>query len=50
VTTRLLFLAAVLVSGCQQKKPRIDPPAAEDVLRGKEVVGTLKKNLKGALE
>lgn len=47
--TRFL-VAAVLLGACQSKKERVEPPAADKVVRGKEVVGALKKNLKGALE
>lgn len=48
---RLCLAAAFLVvSGCQRKKPRIDPPPTADIARGHDVVGALKKNLKAALE
>lgn len=47
---RLLLVAAVLLAACRGKQERVEPPAAEKVVRGKEVVGALKKNLKGALE
>ena len=46
-----LWLAALLVfAACQARKPgRVDPPSTEDLARGKEIVGALKKNLRDAL-
>jgi hypothetical protein len=52
MTFRLAAALSLVVGlgACQSKKPRIDPPSTEDLVRGKEVVGALKKNLKAALE
>lgn len=44
-------LALVLaLGGCQKRKARVEPPPTEDLVRGKEVVVALKKNLREALE
>jgi hypothetical protein len=49
-TTRLALVAMITLAACQQKKARVQPPPAEDVVRGKTLVGTLKKNLRVSLE
>lgn len=45
----LVVAAALLLGGCQKKEPRVEPPPSEKITRGKEVIGTLKKTLVGAL-
>jgi hypothetical protein len=47
---RRVALVALLLAACQQKKARVEPPPTGDVVRGKELVGQLKKNLRAALE
>lgn len=41
--------AVIALAGCQRKKPRVEPPPTEDIVRGKQITGALKKNLREAL-
>src|SRR5689334_4252859 len=50
VRRRVALVALLVLTACQQKKRRVEPPPGDEIVRGKVIATTLKKDLKAALE